>query len=238
LKNLLSILLILFSLNAVSQYVVSQSIWEHGPAVSFDWSYRHLLSNVDSYGVNQLIIDGRNEREKYAPRLTVGWNLGIKKGPFSFGTGVFYSMKGHRGKDTLVFAVMPPEIQYGLYKNQTYYHYVDIPLHIAVKFRISDRHYLKTQLGYINNLYLISSGRTKWKMLDDDSEWNKSSGFESELSRYSAQLSAGLYLHWYPLNIQVPYEFGPEFKFGLFPIKDTPIHQRNYSIGLRFAMFL
>jgi hypothetical protein len=230
-KNLLISLLLLTSATSFSQLRLQMS-----PSASVDWSYRYLVSDVDSFGVNGLIMDGRNHREKYAPRPTVGFDFGlISKTGFSYGTGINFSLKGYRSKDTVLLSLSSGVGTYGLYHSQSYDMYFDIPIVVGYNIELSDRHFLKLQLGYINNIYLVSFGFSRLKTIGEDS-WTRSSGSTAELDRYASQGMAGVYFYCYPMNWQGAVEIGPQFKYGILPIKDAPILERAYSIGLHAAI--
>jgi hypothetical protein len=241
-KNFIFILLGFLSFTNHAQVDIKL---QYGPSASLDWSYRSLKIANGYDGIYESIIFDRDQKEKFAPRATVGFDFGLLFGDhFSMGTAVHYSNKGYQHKNTyttffqyvvdgVTYVEEISSVDVNAWIN---YHYIDIPITIGYQFNLGERNGLKFQLGYINNLYLTSSYRAWFNYENGTKEKNYDSN--RELSNYSAQGMGGIYFQWKPGQMETPIEIGPQFKFSILSIVDSPIHERLYSVGLRATWYL
>lgn len=228
-KPLFFILLI-----SINGSVCAQKKIHYGAQLSIDFSYRYLKNDVDNFGVNESIINSRNNTEKLSPRFTSGFvfafNLTQK---ISLNSSLLYSMKGYNQKGEFTMIRSNGVFEVAEFNMAFLEHLAEIPTLFAYQLGNTKKG-LAIYGGAYHAFYFQTSYFSKWKFADG--ETGKSSSKFSNLDLYRIQAALGVNYIFSPFNNESAFcTIGPELKYTLNSIIQSPIKEYPYQIGLRFT---
>ena len=223
-------LLLLFLITSVLS-LNAQDKSDIGLNYSSNFTFRTLKTHDTDF---QWLIDHRNEDEQAKFGFNVGgtYTYQFDKGLTIF-TGIQYTRFGNRRSNILF---QGPEID-GIGSFQNSYGYIGVPLTMGYTYDFKDKWELTAAVGAILSVLLDDRGSYIIQWSDGTVMSDTAVNFDNPHDFYRFhplfKLSIGIQ---YKLRDAFYMKFEPSFQYSLMPIKDAPVHERLYSIGLNMGI--
>ena len=195
---------------------------------SSNYTFRTLKTNDTDF---QWLIDHRNEDEQAKFGFNVGgtYTYQFDKG-LTISTGIQYTRFGNTRRNILFQG--PGGID-GRGSFQNSYGYIGVPLTMGYTYHFNDKLELTAAIGATLSVFLDDRGSYSIEWSDGTVESDKDVNFDNpyDFYRFHPILKSSIGLS-YKLSDAFYLKLEPTFQYSLMPIKDAPVHERLYSIGL------
>jgi len=216
---------------------------EFGLTGSIDYCNRYLVNTTGDDLVDRF-IEIYNDEDIASPGFSAGLALKIPLTLKSrFITGLRFSRSGYQTKcfDNLQWpsennngqwapndSAADISIQY-IYRS----YYLDLPLLFQV-FTNAEKHKLFFTGGFSTNFFLKETTTSIWTENGDAEKTTVKNNGDYAFFNITPEISFGQEIS---LNKSTTLQIGPTFRYGLFPLQDSPIGIHLWSIGLNASCY-
>ena len=221
---LLFLIITVLSLNA-------QDKSDIGLNFSSNFTFRTLKTNDTDF---QWLIDYRNEFDQAKFGFNVGgtYTYQFDKG-LTILMGIQYTRFGNRRSNILF---QGPGID-GIGSFQNSYGYIGVPLTMGYTYDFNDKWGLTAAVGAILSVLLDDRGSyiIQWSDGTVDSATDVNFDNPYDFYRFHPLFKSSIGIQYKPRGAFYV-KFEPTFQYSLIPIKDAPVHERLYSIGVNMGV--
>jgi hypothetical protein len=199
---------------------------------SSNYTFRTLKTNDTDF---QWLIDHRNEDEQAKFGFNVGgtYTYQFDKGLTIF-TGIQYTRFGNTRRNILFQG--PGGID-GRGSFQNSYGYIGVPLTMGYTYDFNGKWGLTAAVGAILSVLLDDRGSYIIQWSDGTAMSDTAVNFDNphDFHRFHPLFKSSIGIH-YKLRDAFHVKFEPTFQYSLMPIKDAPVHESLYSIGVNMGV--